>query len=79
MNASKLFADIATNCLTEVPQAACVFDDQARGVRVRQSFYVYPDDTIVSLLSADGSYEVIVLDDEASSIFRNKYQDYFYF
>lgn len=77
MNASSLFQDIATECLTEVVSAACVFDDQARGVRVRQSFYVYPDDTIVSLLSADGGYEVLTLAGDDVAIFRNLHPSYF--
>ena len=49
MNASQLFADINTGCLTEVAQAANSYYDQNRGLTVRQSFYVYPDDTIVAL------------------------------
>lgn len=77
MNASNLFQDIATNCLTEVVQAARVLDDQARGVRVRQSFYVYPDDTIVSLLAADGGYTVLTLDGHDAATFRHLNPSYF--
>ena len=77
MNASQLFQDIATNCLTEVTQEACAFHSEVRGVLVRQSFYIYPDDAIVSLMAADGSYEVLTLSDDDIAIFRNRNPSYF--
>lgn len=77
MNASNLFQDIATNCLTEVAHAASVFDDKTRGLRVRQSFYVYPDGTIVSLLAADGGYTVLTLGHHDAATFRHLNPSYF--
>ena len=71
MNASQLFADISTGCLTEVAQAAQSYYDQARGLTVRHSFYVYPDDTIVALNSVDGGYQTITLGvDDAATFFH---------
>lgn len=77
MIASNLFQDIATNCLTEVVSAARVFEDHALGVRVRQSFYIYPDDTIVSLLASDGGYSVLTLEDHDAATFRHLNRSYF--
>lgn len=77
MNATQLFADINTGCLTEVAQAACVYDDQVRGLRVRQSFYVYPDDSIVCLNAADGSYSVLQLEGDDEVIFRSRNKQFF--
>lgn len=78
MNASQLFADIATNCLTEVPQAAYVFDCSVSGLRVRKSFYVYPDATIVMLTAVDGGYEITELTEENESAFRHLNPEFFY-
>lgn len=75
MNATELFANI--DCMTEVPQAACVYDDNARGQRVRQSFYIAPNDTIYSLQMCDGSYAVLTLCDDDEVIFRNRHSEYF--
>lgn len=75
MNASELFANI--ECMTEVPQAACAYDDEARGVRVRQSFYIAPNDTIYSLQSADGGNTVLTLAGDDEVIFRNRHPAYF--
>ena len=75
MNATELFANM--ECMTEVTGAACVYDDQVRSVRVRQSFYIAPDDTIYSLQAADGSYTVLTLRDDDEVIFRSRHQEYF--
>ena len=77
MTPSQLFADINTDCLTTVERAACAFHSEVRGCMVRQSFYIYPDNSIVSLLAFDGSYKVITLDAENSSIFRHLNKGYF--
>ena len=73
MNASQLFADINTGCLTEVVEASNSYYDQARGLTVRQSFFAYPDDTIVSLNNVDGGYEAIVLDSDDCATFSHLY------
>lgn len=78
MNASQLFQDIEGGFVTEVETAKCHFDDQARGVLVRQSFYVYPDDTIVSLLSSDGRNECIILGEHDAAALRSRNPSYFY-
>jgi len=78
MNVIELFKDIKSECLTEVKSAAVTFYSDVRGLTIRQTFYVYPDDSIVSLMSFDGGYEVVSLNNEESSIFRHLNQSYFY-
>lgn len=73
MNASQLFEDISTGCLTEVEKAANVYFDRARGLTIRQSFYVYPDDTIVALNCADGGYQTIILSGDDAATFSHIY------
>lgn len=73
MNASQLFADITTGCICEVAQAANSYYDEARGLTVRQSFYVYPDDTIVALNYVDGGYQTIVLSGDDAATFNHHY------
>jgi hypothetical protein len=73
MNASQLFADIDTGCLTEVPAAACSYYDNARGLTVRQSFYVYPDDTVVCLAHCDGSSSTVTLGADDTATFFHLY------
>jgi hypothetical protein len=77
MNAFQLFADIQTGALVEVEAAKCHFFDNARGVTVRQQFFIYPDDTIVCLNSADGGYTVATLQDDNEVIFRSRNPMYF--
>jgi hypothetical protein len=73
MTPSEFFADLSTNCLTEVDQAATSYYSQERGLTVRQSFFVYPDDTIVCLNSCDGSYAIIILEGDDAAIFNHRY------
>lgn len=73
MNASQLFADINTGCLAEVAQAANSYYDEARGLTVRQSFYVYPDDTIVALNYVDGGYQALTLGGDDAATFSHLY------
>jgi hypothetical protein len=73
MQVANLFADINTNCLTEVSAAADSFYCPVRGLTVRQSFFVYPDDTIVCLNSCDGGYEAIILDGDDAATFNHRY------
>ena len=73
MNASQLFSDITTGCLFEVAQAANSFYDQVRGLTVRQSFYVYPDDTIVALNCVDGGYQTLTLHGDDAATFSHLY------
>lgn len=75
MNASQLLQDL--DCMTEVSQAACVYDDNARGQRVRQSFYIAPNDTIYSLSICDGNNTVLTLSGDDEAIFRNRHPEYF--
>jgi hypothetical protein len=77
MNASQLFADINTNALSEVAQAANHYYDEARGLTVRQQFFIYPDDTIVALNSRDGGYEVLTLKGDNEATFRSFHKAYF--
>lgn len=77
MNASQLHQDIATGCLVEVTGAACAYFDQARGLTARQQFFIYPDDTIVSLTTVDGTGAVLVLDGDNEATFRNIHSQYF--
>lgn len=74
MTPGQLFADIETGCVVEVPAAASSFYDPARGLTVRQSFHVYPDDTVVALNYCDGSYTAITLvDDDDIATFFHRY------
>lgn len=73
MNASQLFADINTGCLTEVAQAANSYYDQNRGLTVHQSFYVYPDDTIVAINYVDGGYQTLTLCGDDAATFSHLY------
>ena len=73
MNASQLFADLDTSCLTEVAQAANSYYDEVRGLTVRQSFYLYPDDTIVALNYVDGSYQTVPLFGDDAATFSYLY------
>lgn len=73
MNASQLFADINTGCLCEVAQAANSYYDEPRGLTVRQSFYVYPDDTIVALNCVDGGYQALTLHGDDAATFHHIY------
>ena len=74
MNASQLFQDLATNCLTEVTAASNSFYSTVRGLTVRQSFYVYPDNTVVCLDSFDGGYAVFPMDEHEQAAFRHIYK-----
>lgn len=78
MNASQVHKDISTGGLVEVSEAACVYYDQARGLSARQQFFVYPDDTIVSLTTIDGTGSVLVLSGDDEAIFRSIHGNYFH-
>lgn len=73
MNATQLFADINTGCLTEVAAAACSYYDENRGLIVRQSFYVYPDDTVVCLNYCDGANRALTLGVDDTATFFHLY------
>lgn len=73
MNVSDLIEDINTGCLVEVQAAACSYYDNARGLTVRQSYYVYPNGMIAQLNSCDGTSRVTVLDPENAGIFNARY------
>ena len=73
MITSQFFSDLSTNCLTEVAQAATSYYNTERGLTVRQSFYIYPNGTIVCLNSCDGGYTVQTLDDDNVVIFNRLY------
>lgn len=77
MNASQIFADINTGCLVEIESAACRYHDTVRGLDVRQSFFVYPDDTVVCLNAVDGGYATIVLNDDDVACLRTRNPFYF--
>ena len=44
---------------------------QNRGLTVRQSFYVYPDDTIVALNYVDGGYQTLTLSGDDAATFSH--------
>lgn len=77
MQASQLFQDIETGALTKVESAKCHYFDSVRGLTVRQQFFIYPDDTIVCLNSADGGYSTITLRGDDEVTFRNIHRTYF--
>lgn len=73
MQASQLFQDIASGCVVEVEAAASSYYDSNRGLTVRQSFYVYPDDSVVCLNYVDGSNHVLVLNEDNKATFHHLY------
>ena len=73
MTPSQLFADINTGCLTEVAAAACSYYDENRGLTVHQSFYVYPNDTVVCLNCCDGSSSTVTLGVDDTATFFHLY------
>lgn len=77
MNASQLFQDVETGCLVEVESAACRYHDSVRGLDVRQSFYIYPDDSIVCLNAVDGGYSVLTLGTDDVACLRARNPSYF--
>ena len=77
MDSIQLHQDILTESLTEVESASSSYYDNCRGLTVRQSFYVYPDDSVVSLKCCDGSYDAIEVVGEELSIFRSIFSSYF--
>ena len=73
MNANQLFADINTNCLTEVVSAACSYYDVVRALTARQSYFIYPNGDIACLTSVDGGNTVTILDDDDAATFNHIY------
>lgn len=76
-NAANIIADAATGCLTQVAEATNSFYSDELGLTVRQSFYIYPDDTIVFLNAADGGYKGGLVTGEDAETFRAIYSRYF--
>lgn len=73
-----VLSDIESGCLCEVERAARVFDDEARGLRVRQQYFIYPNDKIVALNYCDGGYEAIgMYDEDDIATFRHYYKEFF--
>ena len=73
MTPSQIFEDINTGCITEVAGAANSYYDNARGLTARQSFFVYPNDTIVALNYVDGGYQTITLSGDDAATFNHIY------
>ena len=78
MNTANFFQDLSSGALTEVVGAVRYFDDVVRGLTAKQQFFIYPDNTVVSVVTCDGSASVQELDEEDSSIFRHYNKEYFY-
>lgn len=77
MNLVQFQEDLGSGCLTLVPEAGDTYYDSARGLTARQSFYVYPDESIVSVTSVDGGYSIQKLQGENEAIFKHLYPNYF--
>jgi hypothetical protein len=77
MNTKQALQDIESGALTHAARADNMRDNIERGLSVRQSFYIYPDDRVIALDYCDGSYSVIELTGEAYEIFRALYPEYF--
>lgn len=73
MNAAHLLEDIQSGALVEVEAAKDHFYDDVRGLTVRQSFWVYPDDSVACLSCADGSYSATKLTGDDHVIFMSRY------
>lgn len=77
MNASHFFQDLSTGSLTEVVEASRYYDDVVKGLRAKQQFFIYPDNTVVSVVTCDGNTSVELLDEENTTIFTHYYKGYF--
>lgn len=71
------FQDLESGCLTEVPEATCYYDDAVRELRTKQTFYVYPDGEVYSLVCVDCSYTLLHLSGDDLVIFVHRYPGYF--
>lgn len=77
MNAAQFHEDMASGCLEEVISARSTYTDGATGSTVRQSFYVYPNDAVVSCWASDGGYRVEALSGHDLATFRSLHPSYF--
>ena len=77
MNTALALQDIESGALCHVVHADNMRYSAERGLSVRQSFYIYPDDRVIAVDCCDGSYDVIELTGEAYEIFRALYSEYF--
>lgn len=77
MNAAQFHEDKASGCLEEIVSARSTYFDNAKGVTVRQSFHVYPNDAVVSCWESDGGYRVESLSCHDLATFRSLHPSYF--
>ena len=73
MHYAAFITDLATDCVVEVKAAASSYYDSVRGLTVRQTFFVYPDDTVVCVSCCDGTTTVARLDDDDQATFHHLY------
>ncbi len=69
--------DINSGALTEVVHAANSFYSEEKGLAVRQTFYIYPNDSVIALNCCDGTNSVIELRGDDYETFRALYPEYF--
>lgn len=77
MNTIQALQDIESGCLCHVVHADNMRDDIERGLSVRQSFYIYPNDRVIAVDCCDGSYNAYELTGDDYETFRALYPMYF--
>jgi hypothetical protein len=77
MNTRQALQDIESGALTHVVHADNSRYSEQRGLSVRQSFYIYPDDRCIAVDCCDGSYAAYELTGETYETFRALYPMYF--
>jgi hypothetical protein len=77
MNTRQALQDLESGALCHVVHADNMRYSEERGLSVRQSFYIYPDDRVIALDYCDGSYSVIELTGDNLETFRALYPMYF--
>lgn len=77
MNTILALQDIESGALTHVVHADNARYSEERGLTVRQSFYIYPNDSVIAVDCCDGSYDAYELTGETLETFRALYPEYF--
>lgn len=77
MNTKQALQDIESGALTHVARADNMRYSVERGLSVRQSFYIYPNDRVIAVDCCDGSYNAYELTGETLHTFMAHYPEFF--
>jgi hypothetical protein len=77
MNTALALQDIESGALTHVVHADNSRYNAERGLTIRQSFYIYPNDRVIAVDYCDGSYDAYELRGENYETLRALYPMYF--